>query len=85
MVRATTLSVPVRWRSMLARLNRHLAKENQEVKPVRLRNAADRAASGAYFIIDTKKNAAIATHLSTADIEKMAREAGVLEDWEEVR
>jgi hypothetical protein len=84
-VTKTKMHVPVTFRSILQRLNRHLKEKNQVVKAVRLKGATDRSEYGEYFIVDTKRGEVIATQLTQLKLAKMARDIGVLEAWEVMR
>lgn len=70
--------VPVGERAMLARLNRRLGSDGLAVKSCREDSKAFEA-MGRYYQVDAKRNIVTATHL---DIEKLAREMGLMEAWE---
>ena len=77
--------VPVAFRSILQRLNRHLKANSREIKAVRLKGTTDRTEFGEYFMLDTKRGAVIATQLTALKIAKLARDVGVLKPWEVMR
>jgi hypothetical protein len=85
MPKTKTLLVPVTFRSLLQRLNRHLKANNREVKAVRLKGATDRTEFGEYFLLDTKRGEVITTQLTALKIAKLARDVGVLKPWEVMR
>jgi hypothetical protein len=73
-------TIPISFRAMFGRLNRALAKKSRVVRAPRGRGPHE----GAYFIIDTKLDRAVAANLSAERLEEMARELGAIERWEEV-
>jgi hypothetical protein len=71
----------VTFRSVLQRVNRALEKSSKAIKAPRGR--ADRAQLGDHFMVVGDN--VTETHLTTEQIEQMARDLKVLADWEEVR
>lgn len=69
--------VPVTLRAVIQRINRKLAPDNEVLKAAR--GARMQQEVGDYYIVDFSKNAV--TRMD-ADPEKLARELGVLKDWE---
>jgi hypothetical protein len=68
--------------AVVQRLNRHLDKKDHIVRAPRGRGPRK---DGTYFIVDFKSNKIVAEGLTAAVLEKLARQRGVLADWEEVR
>jgi hypothetical protein len=75
--------ITITFRSLLQRLNRRLAQDNEIIRSPRGR--ASRESMGDYYLLDTKLNGVVKLDLSPAEIENMGRELGVLKAWEEVR
>jgi len=67
--------------AMVQRLNRRLGQQDHIVRAPRGRGRRHRT----YFIVDFKHNTVVAEGLTAAQLENIAREHGVLADWEEVR
>ena len=76
---AVTLSAVVQ------RLNRCLGKEDHIVRTPRGAPPKHGSRERTYFIVDAKNKTVIAAGLTVAQLEKLARQRGVLADWEEVR
>jgi hypothetical protein len=68
--------------AVVQRLNRRLGKEDHIVRAPRGRGPRK---DGAYFIVDFKSGTVVAKGLTAAQLEKLARQRGVLSDWEEMR
>ena len=64
----------------MKRLNRHLAKIDQQIFRCKV-NSQWHANLGNYYVIDINRNALAIAHV---DIEKFARDEGVLKFYEEV-
>jgi hypothetical protein len=71
--------VPVSWRALLARVNRALAKQDQQLH--RSRTPRAEMDLGEYYVRDTSMNIIVDKFV---DPEDLAREFGVLKDYEEV-
>lgn len=71
--------VPVTPRAAIQRINRVLAKDLQVLKVTRGQRAI--LDLGYYYVLDQRRNIALETNVS---IESMARELGVLKDYETV-
>lgn len=71
--------VPVTVRATIARINRKLAHEGEQLRTAR----GDRSWSnlGNHYIVDVNRNFVVADHVEP---EKLARELGVLRPWEVV-
>lgn len=69
--------VPVTPRALIQRINRRLATDNEVLKAAR--GARMQQEVGDYYIVDLSRNAVTRT---SANPEKLARELGVLKDWE---
>jgi hypothetical protein len=76
---ASSQRVPVTLRALTARINRHLAGQGQTLK--RARGMTARAALGEHYLVDLVRNHVAARHV---DIERLARDLGVLAGWEEL-
>ena len=72
--------VPVSLGAVLQRINRKLKDDGQKLKPARSVRMMQEV--GAYYVLDTSSNGILHKGVN---VEKFAREAGVLEPWEEVR
>jgi hypothetical protein len=68
---------------MLQRLIRRLIKDDRTIHSPKGR--AERTTLGDYYVVDLKKNIVVETKLTPEKLEGMARQQGVLADWEEVR
>jgi hypothetical protein len=77
--KAKATKVPVTVRAVIQRINRKLKPDLEALKVSRSERM--RQEVGWYYIIDYKMNAI--TH-HRVDPEKLARELGVLQDWEAV-
>jgi hypothetical protein len=75
--------VPVSLEALIQRLIRQLIKGGKTIRSPRGR--ADRSTLGDYYLLDKDKNAVVEARLTPKRIVAMAREHGVLADWEEVR
>jgi hypothetical protein len=73
-------TVPVSRRALIQRINHKLAHENKVLRATRRR--VDHAILGDYYIVDTHFNAVTATHCDPA---KLAKELGVLADYESIQ
>jgi hypothetical protein len=71
--------VPVTSRAAIQRINRVLAKKQRVLKVTRGQRAI--LDLGHYYVLDQRRNLALETNVS---IESMARELGVLKDYETV-
>ena len=71
---------PVSLGAVLQRINRKLEPDHEKLKPARSIRIMEQV--GKYYIVNTSSNGVIHKDV---DVEKYAREAGVLKDWEEVR
>lgn len=78
--RRVTLSVSVR--ALTQRLNRRLAQDDQAVRSPRGR--ASRSQWGDYFIVNKRTRGVVDYKLTPKKLEAMARELGVLAEWEEL-
>lgn len=79
MVKTKPQTVPVTFRAVVQRLKRALAKDGRSLKAARSERV--RLDLGAYYIVDNARNLLVDKH---TDVVQMAREYGVLEDYEEV-
>jgi hypothetical protein len=81
------VKVPVTMRALLARINRKLAKECEQLVKARGEAAAERV--GEYYIIHVASIGERVGRNSVAETfqnpEKLGRRLGVLNDWEEVQ
>jgi hypothetical protein len=62
--------------AVIQRLNRYLDRKDHIVRAPRGRGHGERT----YFIVDSKHNAIVANGLTAAQLEKLARQHGVLAD-----
>ncbi len=74
------MKVPVSMRALIQRINRKLKPELEALKITR--GNQWRPELGDYYVVDLNRNSIIRKDV---DPEKIARELGVLRDWEEVR
>ncbi len=72
--------VPVSQRAIMARINRALAKEGQALRISR--SNAEKSNFGYSFIVDVNRNVVEAWGIE--DFGKLAKEIGVIKDFEEV-
>jgi len=72
-----TAQIPVNWVAFLQRLNRHLSKDGKTVYKLKQQDA--------YYILDTKRNQVVNAQLNATKLERMARDLGLVQAWEEVR
>ena len=72
--------VPVSMAALMARINRKLAHDGEQLKATRGERA--RQDFGDYYIIDRSGNFVVAKH---CDPEELAREIGVLQPYEALR
>jgi hypothetical protein len=70
---------PVSFRALMQRINRSLAKKEQQL--YRARGGREREALGDYYVVSLSGNAVVADHV---DPKAFGRELGVLEAWESV-
>jgi hypothetical protein len=77
MAKAKAMKVPVTERSVVARVNRWLQANGEQLKPARSERV--RAQVGDWFILDVKLNGVVREDVS---LEVIARELGALRDWE---
>lgn len=78
MKKPALVKVPVTEHALLQRLNRHLVQLGQQIR--KSRRPVD-SNTGAYYCIDIRHNLVQAAHV---DLERWAREIGVLRQWEVV-
>ncbi len=71
---------PVSRRTLIQRINRKLAHENKVLRATRVRGY--KAILGDYYIVNNNFNAITATHCDPA---KLAKELGVLADYESIQ
>jgi hypothetical protein len=71
--------VPVSERALTQRINRHLVHDDKALVKSRQGSAARREGYGEWYTIDTRRNQA---DRGDIDLEKFARELGVLRPWE---
>jgi hypothetical protein len=71
--------VPVSMKALLARINRKLAGQGEQLKAAR--SARARLDCGDFYIIDTRENALVGRNV---DPVAMGRELGVLRAWEQI-
>jgi hypothetical protein len=69
---------PVKLRSMLQRLQRSLKAEGQHLYAPRGRGRTPRT----WYIVDSDRDRLVADNLEATDLERIARERGVLRVWE---
>jgi hypothetical protein len=72
------IHVPVKLRSVIERLNRRLAKQQQT-----LRKATGKSELGPYYIVQGK-NGVVASGIDEKALDLMARQHGVLHGWEKM-
>ena len=70
----------VNERALAARLGRHLGRQNEALKKCTPK-ARDFLKLGKYYIVSLQLNAIIDTDI---DLESLARDEGVLKQWEEL-
>jgi len=68
--------------AVVQRLNRRLGKEDHIVRAPRGRGPRK---DGTYFIVDLRRGTVVAEGLTTQQLEKIARENGVLQACEEMQ
>jgi hypothetical protein len=76
---ASIQRVPITLRALTARINRHLAGQGQALK--RSRGMTASTALGDHYLVDLARNQVAVMHV---DIERLARDLGVLAGWEEL-
>ena len=69
--------IPVTMRAVIQRINRALQSEDRMLRAVR--GARAKIEFGDYYILDTRRNFSLDTHV---DPEALGRELGVLKDYE---
>lgn len=72
------IKIPVSRRNLFQRINRALAKKGRRLRTHTVRQTGT---PGALFVVDTKRRRVISTQ---QDLEQLAVQLGVLEDFEEV-
>ena len=77
MVKAKAMKVPVTERSVVARVNRRLASDGEQLKPARSERV--RAQVGDWYVLNVKAKGVVREDVS---LEVIARELGALRDWE---
>jgi hypothetical protein len=81
--KAEGAKVPVSERALLQRVNRRLAKDNEQLRTARgFRDGLYRhedSTLGRYYAVDLSRNVVTAAHI---DLEKWGRELEVLKPWE---
>ena len=75
------MKVPVTMRALIARINRKLAPQDLQLKTAR--GMRVRVDVGDYYVINTRING-IMQRYKDCDPEELARELGVLKQYEEV-
>lgn len=70
--------VTISERALLARINRKLKQDNEQVRKCKV-DSRSYWDLGSYYVIDLSKNAVTATHV---DLSKWGRELKVLADFE---
>jgi len=73
----------VTFTAVIQRLNRKLEKEKKAIRSPRGRT--DRSTLGDFYLLDTTSNLIVDMKLTPKGIEEMARERGVLAEWEKVK
>jgi hypothetical protein len=73
----------VTFTAVIHRLNRKLEKEKKAIRSPRGRT--DRSTLGDFYLLDTTSNLIVDMKLTPKGIEEMARERGVLAEWEKVK
>ena len=73
--------VPVTTRALIQRINRALAKEDEMLRKSSKRAVAD---LGEYYIVDVSRNAVGRHGFNHGDLEPLARELGVMSDFEKL-
>jgi len=76
----TATRAPISERAAYARLNRALAREGQALRRCR-EDSRSFHNLGHYYVVDLSLNCVVASH---CDLEQLARETGVLKDWETI-
>lgn len=69
--------MPVTTKAVIARINRKLAVDNEQLRATR--GMQMKLDCGDYYIVDFKRNFVVRPNV---DPETLARELGVLKDWE---
>ena len=76
----TTAPVPITFRAVQQRINRHLAKSGAVLK--RVRGRYDQGEFGDWFVLDRRHNTVAQRHVVPV---ALAQELGVLQAWETVK
>lgn len=74
------MRVAVSVHAVMARFARKLKVEGKKIKAPR-----GRYGGGFHYIVDTRSREIVATDLDETKLLEMARESGVIADWEEVK
>jgi hypothetical protein len=77
-MKTSTQKIPLSERAVVQRINRKLAKENEALRTSR-QNSRAQSIVGNYYIVDLNRNAVTASQI---DLEALARELGVIMDYE---
>lgn len=78
--RATGEQVAVSFQAVIARINRALTKENEQLKTAR--GGRTRTSVGDHYVADLSRNFVVRQHV---DVEELARELEVLAPWENIK
>lgn len=74
---ATQRKVPVTTRALVQRINRALAKDEEQLRKARTAQTA--AAVGDFYVVDLRRNVVAYQHV---DLEALGRKLGVLQPYE---
>jgi hypothetical protein len=77
-----TIKAPITQRALIARINRRLAKDDMILKAAR--GERMRQAVGDYYVVNVRINGVLQRYKDCDPVE-VARELGVLKEWETVR
>lgn len=85
MAASTKQKRQVSERALVARINRKLAKSNQQLRRIRVTWDGSKmyvdSNLGRYYLVNEEKNYVVRTHV---DVEALGQEVGVLKGWEQL-
>jgi hypothetical protein len=73
-------TLPISERSLVRRINRKLADDDQALRMARGESAKRHV--GEFYVVDTRRNFIVSKHI---DLVMFAREMGALKPWEQVQ
>jgi hypothetical protein len=79
MEKKRTTRIKITERALFQRVNRRLKQDGEKLSTARSDSVEIEV--GHYFIVNTNRNAITAQHV---DLEKLGRELGVIQPWEEL-